>query len=330
MADIALTRPLPASRSRRWEFGLVLSIVVFAVLVAAASAIAGLDGVLAQLARLDAGLIATLLALSLVNYALRVWRWHHFTTAIGAGVPLARDALYYVAGFALTTTPGKAGEALRIWFLERGHGVAYTRGAPLFFADRLSDLAVFMALCLAGLFAFLGTNYAPFAGVFVALGAAILALLARPRATLALINRVWGLAGRRWPRLFGKLRQGFRQMSHLLSPRVFGGAFVIGLVGWIAEVYGFWLLLDHLGTGVTPLQATFVFAFSVTAGALALLPGGIGGTEVVMVALLSLLGVDPEVAIAATAVVRVATLWFAMLLGFVALPVTMRLMRRGG
>jgi uncharacterized protein (TIRG00374 family) len=73
----------------------------------------------------------------------------------------------------------------------------------------------------------------------------------------------------------------------------------------------------------------FVFTFAMISGTVAMLPGGLGGTEAVMLALLSALGVDLQIAVAATALIRLTTLWFAVGLGFLALPFALRLARRG-
>jgi glycosyltransferase 2 family protein len=55
-------------------------------------------------------------------------------------------------------------------------------------------------------------------------------------------------------------------------------------------------------------------------GGLPLFPGGVGGAEATMIALLLLLDVDAGTAVTATAVIRLATLGFALVLGFLALP----------
>ena len=51
--------------------------------------------------------LLVLLLLSLLNYVLRVLRWHRLATRIGVGVPLSRTMLYYIAGFSMTATPGR-------------------------------------------------------------------------------------------------------------------------------------------------------------------------------------------------------------------------------
>jgi uncharacterized protein (TIRG00374 family) len=90
----------------------------------------------------------------------------------------------------------------------------------------------------------------------------------------------------------------------------------IGLIAWAAEGFGFGLvcLALHIEGGV----ATFIgiYALAVLAGSAAFfLPAGIGGLEIVMTTLLVEQGATLRVAIIATLLCRLATLWFAVLLG---------------
>ena len=64
-------------------------------------------------------------------------------------------------------------------------------------------------------------------------------------------------------------------------------------------------------------------------GAITTLPGGLVGTEGVMVALLQQLGTGRGAAVLGTLLVRVATLWFAVVIGLAALAY-LHLWYRGG
>src|SRR5690349_12246907 len=104
---------------RRVEFMAVAALVAFVVVIAALSVYAGLDEVLAHVRSVSARLIALMLGLSLLNSLLRFWRWQLFGNGLGLRLPWRRNLLYFLSGFALTATPGKAGEGLRLWFFER-------------------------------------------------------------------------------------------------------------------------------------------------------------------------------------------------------------------
>jgi uncharacterized protein (TIRG00374 family) len=66
-------------------------------------------------------------------------------------------------------------------------------------------------------------------------------------------------------------------------------------------------------------MALFIYAFSMLVGAISFLPGGLGGTEATMVALLMLNKIAQPQAVAATVLIRLATLWFAVALGVIAM-----------
>ena len=81
---------------------------------------------------------------------------------------------------------------------------------------------------------------------------------------------------------------------------------------------GFYLIVRALEFERGSPAAIGVYAAGMLVGALSFIPGGLGSTEAAMVVMLSLLGMDVSSAIAATIVCRVATLWFAVALGFCA------------
>lgn len=315
--------PFAFGRIERWA---LFSALGFAVVAMLAGFIAGGPDALRHLGRVGPGLVATLLALSLLNYLVRILRWQMFTRASGLVVPDGANGVYFLAGFAMSATPGKLGEAVRLWFLRRAHDLPYERTAGLMIADRLGDAAAASLLALAGLggvFAGHGLAVAVAALAVAALSGVLLA----PRWSVPLVTRAWQVVGRA-PRLFGSLRRMLQNMGRLGSPPLYLAGLALAIVGWGAEAYGLKLLLDAMGADVGTMQAVFVFCFAMLVGAVAMLPGGLGGTEVSMVGLLVALGVEVDVAIAATAIIRLTTLWFAVLVGFAALPLALRLARR--
>lgn len=313
---------------RGTEFYVIASVVVFVAIMAGASTLLGDSEVLAHLNAIGPGAFVGMLALSLVNYVARALRWQAFAFRLGLHVPLRRTMLYYFAGFSMTTTPGKLGEALRLWLMERIHGYSYARMAPLFVGDRLSDLNAMVVLCVLGLGAFSGYGWA--VAVLLICGALFTLLFVRPRLLLVAVGQAYVASGRRWSRIFARARHSVRLTSELYDARTLLLSTAISVVGWMAECLAFAWLLAVLGTPIGLQGAMFVFAFSMLVGAVSMLPGGLGGVEATMIALLIVAGTPAELAVVATAVIRVTTLWFAVGLGFIALPAALRLARGAG
>jgi uncharacterized membrane protein YbhN (UPF0104 family) len=251
-----------------------------------------------------------------------VLRWHRLARRIGVAVPIGRTTLYYVAGFSMTATPGKVGEALRLWLIKRSDGHRYDRMLPLFLADRLFDSLAVLLLGLVGIAAFPEQRW--IAILAVAGLAALMAALAWPGWLLQGLLWLFGAVGRRFARVIASLRRSVRGTAAMLKAAPFADALLVSLIGWGAECIAFSLLLDAMGTPIGVAAASFIFAFSAAVGAATLLPGGLGGTEATMVALLSSVGVDLGTGLAATLVIRATTLWFSVALGFLVLPAALR------
>lgn len=319
--------PFAVGRLRRLEYGVVLTAALFASAGAAVALVVGGGEVLAAVGRIDVLTLLWLLGLSLVNYGFRVARWHRLALRLGVAVPVGRTILYYVAGFAMTATPGRIGEALRLWMIKRSHGFRYDRMLPLFVSDRLFDTLSILLLGLAGVAAFPEQRWI----AILALAALVSAMvaLAWPGWILRLLLWFFGAIGQRFGRVLAGLRRAVRGTAVILRVAPLADALVLSLIGWGAECVAFSLVLDQMGAPIGLGAAAFVFAFSAAVGAATLLPAGLGGTEATMVALLSGLGVDLGTSLAATLVIRATTLWFGVALGFTVLPMALRLARAG-
>ena len=272
-------------------------------------------------------LVATLLGLSLINYLVRAWRWLVLSSFLGFEVPPLRNVLYYLAGYALTSTPGKAGEAVRLWFLKAGHGVPYVRSMAIMLADRALDMwavVILVLMCFADFSRHLWQVFAVVAVIIV-----VSVPIVFPRVFMPLLGIGVRLAPKR-RRLWVKARHAIYSMAELSHWRTYGLTLVPSVAGWAAEGLALYLLLRFFGADVTPADAVFVFSFSMIVGAASMLPGGLGSTEVTAVVLLTTLGVDFNVAVASTALVRVTTFWFAVGIGVCLLPVAIRAASKSG
>ncbi|MCR8724010.1 lysylphosphatidylglycerol synthase transmembrane domain-containing protein [Frigidibacter sp. ROC022] len=315
--------PAPPT-ARRWrDYALLAGL--FALVLAGLAGLAAATGweeTLAQIAKLTWAQIGLLLALSLANYGFRGLRWHLFARRLGVPTSALRNVTHFLGGFAMSVTPGRVGELVRMRWLRRETGWPVERTAPLVLVDRASDLAA-MAVLMAGGVA-LSTG-----GTSGALPVAVLALAVAWIATRpTLLHGAAGIGYRvtgRFARLFARLRGAARSLGRFTSPAVLLGAGVLGVIGWAAEGYAFHLLLGFMGAEIGLAKSIAIFTFATLAGGLTGAPGGVGGAEAAMVALLALEGVPLDISIPATAVIRLTTLWFALLIGLIAFPLAERM-----
>ena len=311
-----------------WRFRALLLIVLLSAAGYLVFSIwGGWHEVVAAIARVGIIGIAIALALSLVNYGVRFVRWQKFLSLLGHRVHTPESLRIYIAGFGLTILPGKAGETIRSVFLKH-HGVPYPQSLAAFFSEQLSNLISVMLLVCIGLLA-----YPPAKPLVLVLAALILtALVILPQTKW--LQALKDIAHRKLPvRPAHFVTSAIEIVLH--SGRCFSlpmllYGIALGLIAWGAEGIAFFYIMHVLGSDISLQTALFIYSFSMLVGALSFLPGGLGGTEATMVALLMLNGTGQPEAVAATVLIRLATLWFAVGLGIVALSLPERVKQATG
>jgi uncharacterized protein (TIRG00374 family) len=268
----------------------------------------------------DARLLVPVLALSLVNYALRYVRWEVYLRRLGVGLARGGSLAVFLVGFLLSVTPGKAGELGKAWLVRELGGGPALKVVPAVLAERLTDLLGVLLLIALGALPFPGGPWIAVAGL--AAVAAVAAVLTWRRLAELLFRTLQRLPllGSRVPQmaeLYGRLRS-------LLSPGLLLFALAVSVVAWGAEGVGFFLVVREFAPGAGLLLSVFNYTGSTFLGALSMLPGGLGAAEGALAALLHAQGLDTADAGSVTLVTRAATLWFAVLLGLLALPVVLR------
>jgi glycosyltransferase 2 family protein len=302
-------------------------LAIFLIFGGVAAFTASGEGIWRHITALTMAQVSILLALSLANYTLRACRWFVYTLALKLTLQFTQVLRHYIGGFALTMTPGRVGELVRVRWIGKESGASIERTAPLVLVDRAADLAS-TGLLLA--FALAMTTTGIKGGVPVAIAAVVVAVIVtRPKLFHWLVTRVWKLSGRA-PRLFARARRAAQSLKPFSVSGVAIPALTLGFLGWFAEGYAFYLLLDWMGAPLPLWSAVGIFLFSMMTGGATGMPGGLGGAEAAMVALLSLQGIPLEISIPATAIIRITTLWFAVGLGLLVFPFAETIASRTG
>lgn len=277
----------------------------------------GSDKTLDVLAMLSLPAWLCVLGLSLANYLLRFVRWKNYVAKTSdANIPTLHHLLIYAAGFALTTTPGKAGEALRSFYL-KPYGVGYKESLSVLFVERLVDLIAIVLISMLAVSFFDNENI-----LITAIATSVIILIMLP---MIHSSRFWALVtriGQGLPQKFSDLLAHIVEMvdssAVLLKNRVLYSGLGLAIVAWALEGLGFYIVLQYMNVECDLLLAVGIYAIAVLVGAVSFMPGGLGGTEAVMGLLLVSIGADTPTAVAATLVCRIVTLWFAVLIGILA------------
>ncbi len=263
------------------------------------------------------------LALASTNYLLRFLKWEYYLARLDIrGIRKVDSLLVFLSGFVLTVTPGKVGEVFKSAVLAQTHGVAATRTAPIVIAERLTDVIGVIALIVIGSAGFSGGLGWAGAGTAAVLLGLVFIVWRRPgEVLLAWLSRRPGRLSRFAP----KLSEAFAALRIVASPAALLWPTLLSVVGWGLEGLALFVLLLGFDVPVSLPLAMFFYATATLAGALVPVPGGLGVAEAMIQEQLVRLGSVPQgPATSAMILIRFATLWWAVLVGFVALAVLRR------
>jgi uncharacterized membrane protein YbhN (UPF0104 family) len=257
------------------------------------------------------------------NYVLRFLKWEFYLSRLGVkGVSKIDSFLTFLSGFVLTVTPGKVGEVFKSLILFETHEVPMTTTAPIVVAERATDVIGIVALIASGSAGFSGGLM--WAGIGAGLVLSLLVVVANRRLSLSMIGLVARLPGKLGA-MAPKLEAMYESLATMLKPKNLALPSLLSMAAWMLECLALWIILDGFGAGTSVALCTFFYATSTLAGAIVPVPGGLGVTESALMGQMTELGhVEKSAAAAAMILVRFATLWFAVLVGFVALTALKR------
>jgi len=302
---------------RKALLSIALAIAVYTAMVF----VSDISKVRAAVSGLRPSFIPLMLLLPVGNYFFRFLKWDYFLRRVGTRLRPSRSAAVFVSGFSMTVSPGKFGELIKSCLLRDGEGIPLSRTSPVVVAERLTDLMSMVIIACAGV-ALTGRGMAlpaVAAGVaFIALSVVFIRHGRLFEAALRLACRLGPVARRREG--LCSFRSG---CSSLLDARSLAVSIPLGLVSWGMEAMVLVVAARSIGSSLDAGTALLAHSAGTIAGAVSMIPGGLGLTELTLGGLLTTrLPVADATAI--TILMRLATLWFAVCIGAVALAFTRR------
>lgn len=251
---------------------------------------------------LNAGFFLLINLITIPLLLIKAFRWMQILKIQGIDYPVIASLLSYLGGFfAGIITPGRAGEALRAYYLKEEKGVPLSRGLASIFVDRIFDLFILLTLAVVGLFSLQGTALS---GARIAIFNLSILFLSAVALFRSLSSRVFlkkaflkifsfaGVAA-----LEGDLRLFFSSVRSSLASKKIYSVFVLTVCAYVLFYLQACLLagIAHINLGWTK-----IVLFVSISGFVSLLPVtvlGLGTREACLVFLFSLSGVEKEAAL---------------------------------
>ncbi|MCB0723559.1 MAG: flippase-like domain-containing protein [Ignavibacteriae bacterium] len=312
----------------KYKKKILFSAVAGALIFLAFSVYADFDKLLDAFKEFNWLFFPLILVLSFLNYIFRFSKWEYYRRILDIKLTTGKSFLIFLSAFVMSVTPGKMGEVLKSYLLKEENGTPVSKSAPIVVAERLTDFISIVFLCIVGAFVFdYGQTIIMIVGVvFISLTL----LISWKKACLyfiSLLEKIKFLS-----KHVEKFHTAYDSIYRLVRIKPLLIATVISVVSWFFECLGFYIVLNVFSSAtnieVSLLTATFIYGFSTLIGAIAMLPGGLGVTEASLTGLLQILKIPKNISVASTIIIRVATLWFAVVVGIFAVIIYQRLTHR--
>ncbi len=290
---------------------ILISLAIAGLLYIAFSIYANFDHVAMAFTEFNWFLFPLLLFLSFMNYVTRFLKWDYYLSLLNIRVKKIDSFSIFMSGLIMSVTPGKMGELLKSYLVKEITKTPISKTAPIIMVERITDFTSLILITLVGAYEFnYGREIVVGVGIFFFL---VLILISNKNIALAIIKMLEKISYLRKHIL--SIHQAYESSYQLLRPLPLIYMTVLSLVSWLFECLGYHLILINFNIDVSFLWAAFSYGFSTIVGAITMLPGGLGVTEGSLTFLLVQNNYPKDVAVASTFIIRVVTLWFAVIIG---------------
>jgi uncharacterized protein (TIRG00374 family) len=303
---------------------ILVALLLFVCLYGAIVVYNGLDKIGHSLEHFKVSAFVLACGLAFGNYVLRFLKWEFYLARLDIrGVPKVDSFLTFLSGFVLTVTPGKVGEVFKSLILFEAYDVAMTKTAPIVVAERATDVIGIVVLIVFGAAFGFGGGLV-WAGIGAGLVLGLLVVVANKKLSLSMIGLVARMPGKIGA-IAPKLEAAYDSLATMLRPKNLFVPSLLSAAAWMLECLALWVILGGFGETTSIPLSTFFYATSTLVGAIVPVPGGLGVTESSLMGQMTTIGhVSTSTATAAMILVRFATLWFAVVVGFIALSAMKR------
>lgn len=260
-----------------------------------------------------------ILSLVSVSWLVLFFRWTILLKKVNVSLPLRSSFVIYLSSFSLSATPGQLGELIKSQLLKNKFNIPVAKTAPLVIIERLYDLTGAMFVSILGLW-FLGVGIHII--IILSICLVVIFLLLRSRTAF---NKILNLVKNMkfLSKFIESISESYDTIHLSLNRKTLFLSILSSITYWFIVGIAAYFVLKAVGIDdINYVNVVSIYSSSVILGAASFIPGGIGVTEGSIAGLLNLNGVDISIAFVLGILIRIFTLWYSVLIGFIALKVT--------
>ena len=286
-------------------------IILFAVVVYLIMGVyANFGNLLLALEKFNWIYLPLMIILVTLAYFVRFIKWNFFLRNVDVYLPLKQNLFVFFSGLSMTITPAKAGEIWKGWLIREINGENLSNTVPVVIVDRVTDVIGLIILSLTGILYYKSGIYVLL--ILVILFAAF--IIAIKSETIS--NRLISILETRAGRYSGDIKDMHETFKRSLASKYLVGMSLLAVLAWFLECLSIFFVIQGFGQSISLVLSVFLYSFASIVGAVSLIPGGLGVAEATLSGLLVIFGFSSSIAVGAALIIRLGTLWYGAILGF--------------
>ena len=286
-------------------------IILFAVVVYVIMGVyANFGNLLSAFEKFNWLFLPLMLILVTLAYFVRFIKWNFFLRNVDVHLPLKENLFVFFSGLSMTITPAKAGEIWKGWLIREINGENLSKTVPVVIVDRVTDVIGLIILSLTGILYYKSGIYV-LVILLILFAAFIVAIKSE-----TISNRLISILETRAGRYSGDIKDMHQTFKKSITSKYLVGMSLIAVVAWFLECLSIYFVIQGFGQSISLVLSVFLYSFASIVGAISLIPGGLGVAEATLSGLLVVFGFSSSIAVGAALIIRLGTLWYGAILGF--------------
>lgn len=301
--------------NNRFIFVIVGAIILYAIFLL----LSDVSLILSKIPNLKTEYLPIILILIPSSWLFLFLRWNLLLKNSNIKIPLKENIKIYFAGFALAVTPGKFGELIKSQIMKTKFDVPHRTTSSLVLVERLYDLAGAIVVSFIGIL-LIGIGEYVIAGASIVLISIFVMISSKKlfQNVLKIIGKIKFTQKYTVP-----LSESYETIQTSTKGKIVLTSILTTSAYWLLESLGVYFIL--LSFDINLLNYVHVIATytsSLILGAASFIPGGLGVVEGSLVGLFNFQGVDISDAFVLVVLIRLFTLWYSVIIGFIALKLS--------
>lgn len=234
---------------------------------------------------------------------------------LGLKISTKDSFVLLVAGLSMIITPFGSGLAIKTYYMKKKYGYEVSKTFPMIIVERFNDLIIVSSIVVISLLWYFSEIAIIVSTIsFTILGIFIFALLNKP------IFKKFKKIMCKMPffkNIFHETVEIDSDVKKLLKVKTLSVSLILTGIGVTLEILVVLFAFNAFNIKLSFLEIAQIYYTSIIGGALSLIPGGVGLTEISFVGLMTEKNVTVNLSTSLIIFIRMTTIWFATGLGFI-------------